>query len=106
MIIKRIPYTNSFFAASLRQSVQFALYDQYGHLVFLAEQMPAANPNDIEVASDPNRPKAERLADIVVSEENGVIIPVNPGELYLYGFYCKVGTKLQLLKSGKLVALP
>ena len=106
VIIKRIPYTNSFFAASLRQGVQFALYDQYGHLVFLAEQMPTANPNDIEVASDPNRPKAERLADIVVSEENGVIIPVNPGELYLYGFYSKVGTKLQLLKSGKLVALP
>lgn len=106
VIIKRIPYTNSFFAASLRQGVQIALYDQYGHLVFLAEQMPTANPNDIEVASDPNRPKAERLADIVASEENGVIIPVNPGELYLYGFYIKVGTKLQLLKSGKLVALP
>ena len=106
VIIKRIPYTNSFFAASLRQGVQIALYDQYGHLVFLAEQMPTANPNDIEVASDPNRPMAERLADIVASEENGVIIPVNPGELYLYGFYIKVGTKLQLLKSGKLVALP
>ena len=104
LLLKRVPGSLSLFAASIRQGVSFVLYDQYGHVVYMAEQLPMANPNDVEVASDPNRSESEQIADVVVSEENGIIIPINPGDIYLYGFYMKEGTKTILIKSGKIVA--
>ena len=103
MLIKRVPGAFQLFAASIRQGVSLALYDQYGHLLYLAEQLPLANPNDVEIASDPNR-NEEQVADVAISEENGVIIPIIPGQIYMYGFYIKNGTKSILVKSGKIVA--
>ena len=69
----------------------------------MEEQMPMANPNDVEISSDPNR-DCEQVADIVASEENGLIIPINPGEIYMYAFYMKDGKKTKIVKSGKIVA--
>ena len=103
VVLKRIPNTFSLFAACIRQGVSFVLYDQSGHMLYMAEQLPMANPNDVEIASDPAR-DCEQVADIVASEENGVIIPINPGEIYMYSFCTKDGRKTKIVKSGKIVA--
>ncbi len=103
VILKRIPHTFSLFAASIRLGVSFALYDQSGRLLYMAEQMPMANPNDVEIATDPMR-ECEQVADVVASEENGIIIPINPGEIYMYAFYMKDGKKTRIVKSGKIAA--
>ncbi|MCR5050775.1 MAG: hypothetical protein K6A36_06785 [Paludibacteraceae bacterium] len=103
VLIKRVPSTFSLFAASIRQGVSVVIYDQSGRLFYLAEQLPTANPNDVEIASDPAR-DCEQVADIVASEENGVIIPINPGEIYMYAFTIKDGKKTRIIKSGKIVA--
>ena len=102
VVLKRLPGTYSIFVATIRNDIFFILYDQYGQVVYAnSESLPVANPNDVEVASDPNRSNGEQLANVIPSPENGAIIDLNPGEIYLYGFY-QTGKKL--IKSGKLIA--
>lgn len=104
VVIKRLPGTCSIFVATIRNDIFFVLYDQSGKVVYAnSESLPVANPNDVEVATDPNRANGEQLADVTPSTENGVIIPLNPGEIYMYGFY---QTNTKRIKSGKFIAKP
>ncbi len=102
VLLKRIPGTYTIFAATIRSDIFFVLYDQHGHILYAEDSsLPVANPNDVEIATDPTRSEEERLADVVTSTDNGLILPIRPGEVYMYGFY-QGGKKL--IKSGKLLA--
>ncbi len=102
VLLKRIPGTYTIFAATIRSDIFFVLYDQHGHILYAQDSsLPVANPNDVEVATDPTRSDEERLADVVTTTDNGLILPIRPGEVYMYGFY-QGGKKL--IKSGKLLA--
>ena len=102
VLLKRIPGTYTIFAATIRSDIFFVLYDQHGHILYAEDSsLPVANPNDVEVATDPTRSEEERLADVVTTTDNGLILPIRPGEVYMYGFY-QGGKKL--IKSGKFLA--
>lgn len=102
VLLKRIPGTYTIFAATIRSDIFFVLYDQHGHILYAKDSsLPVANPNDVEVATDPTRSEEERLADVVTTTDNGLILPIRPGEVYMYGFY-QGGKKL--IKSGKFLA--
>lgn len=97
VLLKRLPGEPNLFVATLRKDVSFALYDQYGHLVYY-EKVPVANPNDVDVSDDPST--KERLND-VTNTASGLVVPLIPGQIYQYGFY--VSDK-EILKTGKFIA--
>ena len=110
VLIKRIPGSYQMLVASLRQDVYFALYDQFGHLL-MHQQVPMANPNDINVVNDPNYAE-QRLIDIY-NERSGLIVDIEPGKIYFYSFYqgddktiiqMLKGAKEPKIKSGKFMA--
>lgn len=97
VLIKRIPGTMQYMAATLRSGVTFALYDRRGQLVYYS-RVPVADPNDAEVFTDADR--RERLND-VIDTSSGLLVEVIPGEPYFYVFFADEKKKLS---SGKIMA--
>lgn len=98
VLLKRIPGTFQLLAATIRKDVSFALYDQYGHLVYY-EKVPVADPNDAEVIQDAE--KKDRLNDLTNSR-SGLIVDILPEQIYFYSFYVADKKKI---KSGKFIAV-
>ena len=97
VLLKRLPGSTQFMAATLRSGVTFALYDQRGQLL-LYERIPVANPNDAEVILD--AAQQERLND-VIDTRSGLLINIIPGQPYFYVFFADEKVKLS---SGKFIA--
>lgn len=100
VLIKRLYGGYQILVASLRKEVDFALYDQQGHLVEYIQNMPTCSQNDAVIQTYANG--RDILTD-VVDAQSGVIIDVNPNQIYFYGFYA--GGKQNIL-SGKLIIVP
>ena len=83
-------------AATVRQGVTIALYDQYGHLVFY-ERVPVADPNDAQIVTGSDN--LEHLND-VINTRSGLIIDIIPGQPYFYCFFADEKIKLS---SGKIM---
>lgn len=100
VLIKRLYGGYQILVASLRKEVDFALYDQQGHLVEYIQNMPTCSQNDAVIQTYANG--RDILTD-VVDAQSGIIIDVNPNQIYFYGFYA--GGKQNIL-SGKLIIVP
>ncbi len=95
------------FVAAINSDVTFMLYDQAGRQL-LAEKVPVADPNDIEVAKSAFKDNEEDggqgkdvLLD-VIDFSCGKLIDIKPGQIYFYGFISTNG----YFKSGKIIAMP
>lgn len=98
VIIKRVPGSYQLMAGTIRQGVSFALYDQYGHLVFFENRVPVADPNDVDIIEGADR--CEHLNDIT-NIRSGLIVNIIPGQPYFYCFFVNEKT---ILRSGKIMA--
>ena len=98
VLIKRVPGSYQFMAASMRNGVTIALYDQNGRLVYYG-RVPVANANDADVVIDANN---KETLNNVIDTRSGLLIDVIPGQPYFYSFFWNEKTKLV---SGKLMAL-
>ena len=107
VVIKRLPGTNQLFVGTIRKDVYFLLMDENGrNLVY--ELIPTADPNDARIVDDLEL--GARLNDITDSR-SGLVIDVNPGQLYFYTFLYGDKTIIQMfkgdtakkLKSGKII---
>lgn len=107
VVIKRLPGTNQLFVGTIRKDVYFLLMDENGrNLVY--ELIPTADPNDAQIVDDLEL--GARLNDITDSR-SGLVIDVNPGQLYFYTFLYGDKTIIQMfkgdtskkLKSGKII---
>ena len=107
VVIKRLPGTNQLFVGTIRKDVYFLLMDENGrNLVY--ELIPTADPNDAQIVDDLEL--GARLNDITDSR-SGLVIDVNPGQLYFYSFLYGDKTIIQMfkgdtakkLKSGKII---
>jgi len=76
------------FVATIRHDVDFALYDQQGHLVYYNQNMPICDQNNAIL--QPYANGVEVLTD-VVDESQGVTIELRSDQVYLYGFYSPNG---------------
>ena len=97
MLIKRMPGTTQLFVATIRKGVSFALYDNEGHLVSI-NTLEDANPNDVQIGKDAQ--DRDVLLD-VTDTSSGMLINVNPNQIYFYSFIEKSGSKK--VKSGKVL---
>jgi len=95
------------FVATINSDVTFILYDQAGRLIS-SNKVPVADPNDIEAAKyalhDSESDGGDRkdvLLD-VVDISCGLLININPGQIYFYSFMSGGGN----FKSGKIIAMP
>ena len=107
VVIKRLPGTNQLFVGTIRKDVHFALFDQNGRRLFY-EKVPTADPNDVDLVED--LVTGERLND-VMNTGSGLIVDINPGQIYFYTFLYGDKTFMQMLKgdtakrlvSGKII---
>ena len=84
-----------------------ALFDQNGRRLFY-EKVPTADPNDVDLVED--LVTGERLND-VLNTASGLIVDINPGQIYFYTFLYGDKTFMQMLKgdtakrlvSGKII---
>ena len=95
------------FVATINSDVTFILYDQAGRLIS-SNKVPVADPNDIEAAKYAQRDsesdggdRKDVLLD-VVDISCGLLININPGQIYFYSFMSGGGN----FKSGKIIAMP
>ena len=95
------------FVATINSDVTFFLYDQAGRLIS-SNKVPVADPNDIEAAKYALRDsendgggQKDILLD-VVDISCGLLININPGQIYFYSFMSGGGH----FKSGKIIAMP
>ena len=95
------------FVATINSDVLFQLYDQAGRLIS-SNKVPVADPNDIEAAKYALRDsendgggQKDILLD-VVDISCGLLININPGQIYFYTFMSSGGH----FKSGKIIAMP
>lgn len=100
ILLIRVPGSLQLFAATIRQDVALALYDQYGHLLYY-EKVPVANPNDADVVVDASGD--ERL-NTVVDYSAGLLVDILPNQVYFYAFYEE--STHNRISSGKLMARP
>ena len=107
VVIKRLPGTNQLFVGTIRKDVHFTLFDQNGRRLFY-EKVPTADPNDVDLVED--LVTGERLND-VLNTGSGLIVDINPGQIYFYTFLYGDKTFMQMLKgdtakklvSGKII---
>ena len=107
VLVKPLGASHQLFIATIRQGVYFALYDQYGKLVY-HEPVPPANPNDVEIVTDQNG--IEHVNNIS-NLSSGLLVDVIPGQIYYYAFYngdknfiqMLKGARAKRLKSGKII---
>lgn len=102
VLIKRVPGAMQLFVTSIRQGVSFALYNHTGQLVYETSLDKVADPNYTSVTHDTYDKSI--LVD-VTSWHEGVLIDVNPNEMYIYTFF-KSDSSKKIIKSGKIRCLP
>ena len=96
VLLKRVQGSCQIMAATVRQGVTIALYDQYGHMVFY-DRVPVANPNDAQIIQGADM--QQHLND-VTDTRSGLVIDVIPGQPYIYCFFADEKTRLS---SGKIM---
>lgn len=97
VLIKRVPGSYQYMAATMRNGVTIALYDQNGRMVYYG-RVPVANANETDVVIDANnKEKLNNVNDI----NSGLLIDIIPGQPYFYSFFWNEKT---MISSGKLMA--
>lgn len=100
VIFKHIPGSNQYLAATIRQNVQVAVYDSYGHrLMFL--NVPVCDPNKAQVVTDAQG--RDLLAD-VTSITEGAVIDIDWYSTPL--FYVFFQNEKTRITSGKFMLIP
>lgn len=101
VFIRRVKGASQLFVSTIRSGVAFALYDQTGRMVYFCENLPYADPNDVDVAQDGwNK---DVILNVDVDLRSGIIVDINPRQIYFYSF---TSVNSKIIKSGKLIALP
>lgn len=100
VFIRRVAGACQLFVATIRKDVTFILYDQTGRLLY-REMIPDAEPNAIKVEQDGF--DQDVLLNVDVDPNAGVLVDVNPNQIYFYSF---VKGRGKIIKSGKIIALP
>ncbi len=102
VLIKRVPGAMQLFVTAIRQGISFALFNHTGKLMYEVSLDKVADPNYTSVTADTYD------NDILVDVRNwneGVLIDVNPNEVYIYTFF-KSDSSKKIIKSGKIRCLP
>ena len=94
VLMKRVPGSYQIMAATVRQGVTFALFDQYGHMVYYS-RVPVANPNDVDIVEGSDQ---HEYLNNVTDVRSGLIVDVIPGQPYFYSFFAD---ETKRLSSGK-----
>lgn len=100
VFIRRVAGACQLFVATIRKDVTFILYDQTGRMLY-REMIPDAEPNAIKVEQDGF--DQDVLLNVDVDPNAGVLVDINPNQIYFYSF---VKGRGKLIKSGKIIALP
>lgn len=97
VVIKHIPGTNQFLAATIRQNVQVALFDAQGRRIMLKD-VPLCDPNISDIATDATG--TDVLNNISLSSPGAIITLDHLAQTYYYVFL-QNGKKR--IASGKLM---
>ena len=100
VFIRRVAGACQLFVATIRKDVTFILYDQTGRMLY-REMIPDAEPNAIKVEQDGF--DQDVLLNVDVDPNAGVLVDINPNQIYFYSF---VKGRGKIIKSGKIIALP
>lgn len=100
VFIRRVKGANQLFVSTIRSGVFFYLYDRNGHLVYQYENLPTANPNNVEVEKDGW--DNDILLNVEPDPNSGIYVDIIPQQVYFYSF---VSAKKKIA-SGKLIAIP
>ncbi len=100
VIFRHIAGTNQYFAATIRNDVQLAIYTLNGQPIIFGN-VPVCNPNDATVYTDVDG--VERLDAVDNPYANGLVVTLTPNEIYLYAIYEMSKNKLT---SGKIYVTP
>lgn len=98
VLIKRVPGAAQIFIATIRNGVDFALYDQNGHLVYYKATIKSADPNNVEVYQDSD---AQDILNDIDGYDDGLLVDIQLGQPYFYVFF-SAGKKIS---SGRILAL-
>lgn len=98
VLLRRAEGSYQLFAATTRANVSIAIYNTTGKRLFM-EKIPTANPNDVHLATDSHG--NEMLID-VYNVSSGVLIDLNPNEIYYYTFF---EMDKEVITSGKIILL-
>lgn len=98
VLLRRAEGSYQLFAATTRANVSIAIYNTNGKRLFM-EKIPTANPNDVHLATDSHG--NEMLID-VYNVSSGVLIDLNPNEIYYYTFF---EMDKEVITSGKIILL-
>ncbi|MCI6324100.1 MAG: hypothetical protein MR787_03370 [Bacteroidales bacterium] len=98
VMLRRAEGSYQLFAATTRANVSIAIYNTTGKRLFM-EKIPTANPNDVHLATDSHG--NEMLID-VYNVSSGVLIDLNPNEIYYYTFF---EMDKEVITSGKIILL-
>ena len=96
VFIRRVAGACQLFVATIRKDVTFILYDQTGHMVNKV-MIPDAEPNAIKVEQDGF--DQDVLLNVDVDPNAGVLVDINPNQIYFYSF---VKGRGKIIKSGKI----
>ncbi len=98
VLIKRVPGAAQIFIATIRNGVDFALYDQNGHLAYYKATIKSADPNNVEVYQDSD---AQDILNDIDGYDDGLLVDIQLGQPYFYVFF-SAGKKIS---SGRILAL-
>lgn len=98
VLLRRAEGSYQLFAATTRANVSIAIYNTNGKRLFM-EKIPTANPNDVHLATDSHG--NEMLID-VYNVSSGVLIDLNPNEIYYYTFF---EMDKEVITSGKIILM-
>lgn len=100
VLVHRVQGANQLFVATIRKDVTFIMYDYTGRRIYY-NLVPDAEPNDIYYALDSEN--KDVLLNVDVNPNSGLLIDIDPGQVYLYNFVERGKKKI---KSGKIMAMP
>ena len=100
VFIRRVAGACQLFVATIRKDVTFILYDQTGRMVNKVMILDA-EPNAIKVEQDGF--DQDVLLNVDVDPNAGVLVDINPNQIYFYSF---VKGRGKIITSGKIIALP
>ena len=98
VLVKRVPGAAQIFIATIRNGVDFALYDQNGHLAYYKATIKSADPNNVEVYQDSD---AQDILNDIDGYDDGLLVDIQLGQPYFYVFF-SAGKKIS---SGRILAL-
>lgn len=98
VLVKRVPGSSQIFIATIRNGVDFALFDQNGHMVYYRSAIPTADPNNVDVYTDA---EAKEVLNDIDGYTDGLTVDVQLGQPYFYVFFS--GKKK--IASGSIIAL-